>query len=109
MDLFQKDYARDHDGIRYEFLASGIEPVHGMPTQRVPLRVASGTCTIVIAMRSEFSEGQLPNETPKRSARSDVSSFATLFTGVKKIYEECVVGGNQPGWYETGTFSHCKF
>ena len=43
LDLFFNDYARDHDGTKYEFLASGVLPVHGIPTQRVPLKVAYGT------------------------------------------------------------------
>lgn len=43
LDLFYIDYTRDHDGTKYEFLASGVLPVHGIPTQRVPLKVAHGT------------------------------------------------------------------
>lgn len=43
LDLFFIDYTRDHDGTKYEFLASGVLPVHGIPTQRVPLKVAYGT------------------------------------------------------------------
>ena len=43
LDLFYNDYTRDHDGTKYEFLASGVLPVHGIPTQRVPLKVAHGT------------------------------------------------------------------
>ena len=43
LDLFYNDYTRDHDGTKYEFLASGVLPVHGIPTQRVPLKVAYGT------------------------------------------------------------------
>ena len=42
LQLFYDDYARDHDGTKYEFLASGVTPVHGIPTQRVPLKVAFG-------------------------------------------------------------------
>lgn len=45
LDLFFNDYTRDHDGTKYEFLASGVLPVHGIPTQRVPLKVAYGTST----------------------------------------------------------------
>ena len=48
IDLFFNDYTRDHDGTKYEFLASGVTPVHGIPTQRVPLKVAYG------ALRSLF-------------------------------------------------------
>lgn len=43
LDLFYNDYTRDHDGTKYEFLASGVLPVHGIPTQRVPLKVGHGT------------------------------------------------------------------
>lgn len=43
IELFFNDYTKDHDGTKYEFLASGVTPVHGIPTQRVPLKVAYGT------------------------------------------------------------------
>ena len=42
LELFFNDYTKDHDGTKYEFLASGVTPVHGIPTQRVPLKVAYG-------------------------------------------------------------------
>lgn len=42
IELFYNDYTRDHEGIKYEFLASGVTPVHGIPTQRVPLKVGYG-------------------------------------------------------------------
>ena len=42
IELFFNDYTRDHEGAKYEFLASGVTPVHGIPTQRVPLKVAHG-------------------------------------------------------------------
>ncbi len=42
INLFYNDYVKDHGGTRYEFLASGVTPVHGIPTQRVPLKVAIG-------------------------------------------------------------------
>ena len=42
IELFYNDYTRDHEGIKYEFLASGVTPVHEIPTQRVPLKVAYG-------------------------------------------------------------------
>ena len=42
IELFFNDYTRDHENIKYEFLASGVTPVHGIPTQRVPLKVAYG-------------------------------------------------------------------
>ena len=42
LQLFLTDYALDHGGTKYEFLASGVTPVHGIPTQRVPLKVAYG-------------------------------------------------------------------
>ena len=43
LELFYNDYTKDHEGIKYEYLASGVTPVHGIPTQRVPLKVAHGT------------------------------------------------------------------
>ena len=42
IELFYNDYTRDHENTKYEFLASGVTPVHGMPTQRVPLKVGHG-------------------------------------------------------------------
>lgn len=42
IDLFYSDYVKDHEGARYEYLASGVDPVHDIPTQRVPLRVSAG-------------------------------------------------------------------
>lgn len=42
LELFFSDYTKDHDGTKYEFLASGVTPVHGIPTQRVPLKVGYG-------------------------------------------------------------------
>ena len=42
LELFYTDYAQDHAGAKYEFLASGVPPVHGIPTQRVPLKVPYG-------------------------------------------------------------------
>ena len=43
LELFYNDYVKDHEGIKYEFLSSGVTPVHGIPTQRVPLKAAHGT------------------------------------------------------------------
>lgn len=104
INLFYSDYVKDHESTRYEFLASGVDPVHGIPTQRVPFKVGSGTCVVVIAMRSQFKQGQLPNETPFRSARSDISSFRKLYLGVEEINGTCVGPEGQPGWYETGEY-----
>ena len=42
IDIFYHDYVKDHSNIPYEFLTSGVDPVHGIPTQRLPLKVASG-------------------------------------------------------------------
>ena len=42
LELFFTDYTRDHEGIKYEYLASGVTPVHEIPTQRVPLKVGHG-------------------------------------------------------------------
>ena len=42
IDIFYHDYVKDHGPIPYEFLTSGVDPVHGIPTQRVPLKVSSG-------------------------------------------------------------------
>lgn len=42
LELFYTDYTKDHGGTKYEFLGSGVPPVHGIPTQRVPLKVGYG-------------------------------------------------------------------
>ena len=42
ISIFYHDYVKDHGPIPYEFLVSGIDPVHGIPTQRVPLKVGYG-------------------------------------------------------------------
>lgn len=103
LDLFFTDYTQDHDGTKYEFLASGVTPVHGIPTQRVPLKVGYGTCYVVIAMRNMFVEGELPGETPSRSAGSDISSFAELYQNALDVYAECSEPEvNKPGWYPAG-------
>ncbi|KAF6231637.1 hypothetical protein HO173_010169 [Letharia columbiana] len=103
LELFFTDYTLDHDGTKYEFLASGVTPVHGIATQRVPLKVAFGTCYVVIAMRNMFVEGELPGETPSKSAGSDISSFAELYQNALEIYAECSQPEvNQPGWYPAG-------
>jgi len=56
-------------------------------------------------MRSQFRPGQLPNETPFKSARSDISSFRTLYHGVQEIDAACSAKESQPGWYEIGMFT----
>lgn len=101
MNLFYNDYVRDHGDTIYEFLRSGVTPVRKIPTQRLPLKVAHGTCFIVIAMRSQFKEGELPAETPSPSAGSDVSSFAQIFRGLALIDYKCAQDGI-PGWYPAG-------
>ncbi|KAL9069679.1 MAG: hypothetical protein Q9161_005380 [Pseudevernia consocians] len=103
LELFYIDYARDHDGTKYEFLSSGVTPVHGIPTQRVPLKAAHGTCFVVIAMRNMFMEGELPGETPFKSAGSDISSFSQLYQNALDVYAKCSAPEvNQPGWYPAG-------
>ena len=42
ISIFYHDYVKDHGPIPYEFLTSGVDPVHGIPTQRVPLKVGFG-------------------------------------------------------------------
>ena len=65
----------------------------------------TGTCFIVIAMRSQFKEGELPAETPSPSARSDVSSFAQIYRGLDAIDRNCARYG-VPGWYPAGMAPH---
>ena len=45
--IFYHDYVKDHNNIKYEFLAQGVDPTHGIPTQRLPLKVSFGTCILV--------------------------------------------------------------
>ena len=33
IDIFYHDYVKDHNHIPYEFLTSGVDPVHGIPTR----------------------------------------------------------------------------
>ena len=62
-----------------------------------------GTCYVVIAMRNMFVEGELPGETPYRSAGSDISSFAELYQNTLEVYSKCATPEvNQPGWYPAG-------
>ena len=44
-ELFYNDYVRHHNGQRYEFFAPYNHPIHEIPTQRVPLKFASGNRT----------------------------------------------------------------
>lgn len=67
------------------------------------LTLGLGTCFVVIAMRNMFVEGELPGETPSKSAGSDISSFAELYQNALEIYAECSQPEvNQPGWYPAG-------
>ncbi|KAL6716610.1 hypothetical protein ACLMJK_006178 [Lecanora helva] len=102
IEIFNNDYVQTHEGTRYEFYTSKVSPIHGIPAQRVPLKFAHGTCTVAIAMRNQFNWGELPHETPFRSAPSDVSSFQKIYQGVLEINNECVEMDGQPGWYESG-------
>ena len=52
--IFYHDYVKDHNSIKYEFLAQGIDPAHGIPTQRLPLKVGFGTCFVVCTIRNDF-------------------------------------------------------
>ena len=64
-----------------------------------------GTCFIVIAMRNMFVKGELPGETPSRSAGSDISSFTQIYQNAQDVYGTCSNPEvNQPGWYPAGRF-----
>ena len=118
LTLFHNDYVRDHGDTKYEFLRSGVTPVRGIATQRLPLKIATGTararswcksavdiltgtCFVVIAMRNQFKQGELPAETPSPSAGSDISSFEQIYRGLLAIDGKCAKDGN-PGWYPAG-------
>lgn len=62
-----------------------------------------GTCFVVIAMRNMFVEGELPGETPSKSAGSDISSFTDLYQNALDVYGKCSNPEvNEPGWYPAG-------
>lgn len=51
IQIFYHDYVKDHKSIKYEFLAHAVDPTHGIPTQRLPLRVSYGTCNVVCTLK----------------------------------------------------------
>lgn len=42
LSLFHADYVRDHRTTKYEYLSSGVHPVHGIATQRLPIKSSHG-------------------------------------------------------------------
>ena len=40
--MFNDEYVQNHGGARYEFYNVDHQPIHGIPTQRVPLKFGSG-------------------------------------------------------------------
>lgn len=69
------------------------------------LSVELGTCFVVVAMRNMFVAGELPGETPSRSAGSDISSFTQIYQNAQDVYGKCSNPEvNQPGWYPAGRF-----
>lgn len=58
IQLFKTDYADDHKDRRYEFLASGVDPTRGIPTQRVPLRVTIGSKQPLYPISAENSKSR---------------------------------------------------
>ena len=57
---------------------------------------------VVIAMRSQFKEGELPFEMPSPSALSDVASFEDLWRGLQAVARKCSHPFGEPGWYPAG-------
>ena len=55
IDIFFHDYVKDHTNIPYEFLTSGIDPVHGIPTQRLPLKVSWGKRIAAVSTQCSHS------------------------------------------------------
>ena len=39
---FNKEYVQTHEGQRYEYYNSKFSPIHGIPTQRVPMKFGYG-------------------------------------------------------------------
>ena len=65
-------------------------------------------------MRNMFVEGELPGDTPFKSAGSDISSFSQLYQNALDVYAKCSAPEvNQPGWYPAGnsptSFNHFTF
>ena len=42
INIFNTEYVENHDGARYEFYNTQGQPIHGIPTQRVPLKFSYG-------------------------------------------------------------------
>ena len=53
-------------------------------------------------MRNTFKEGELPAETPRRSAGSDVSSFQQVYQALLDVDKKCSEPHGQPGWHPVG-------
>ena len=54
-------------------------------------------------MRNMFVKGELPGETPSRSAGSDISSFSQLYQNALDVYAQCSEPEkSEPGWYPAG-------
>ena len=42
ISIFNEDYVQNHGGARYEYYNADHKPIHGIPTQRVPLKFGFG-------------------------------------------------------------------
>lgn len=83
--------ATDRRRTLYTFLAYGQQATSSFPTIYTPRRYVRRTCTIAIAMISEFLPGMLPDISPGIDwPGSDVSDFGTINTRASGMLEECV-------------------
>lgn len=54
-------------------------------------------------MRNQFREGELPGESPFRSAGSDISDFQKLYQAALETYAACGKPElSEPGWQPAG-------
>ena len=93
---------RSHD---FEFLAIGATGETKHDKIRLPRKYTVDTCTLVIAMLSDFTEYSLPGQIRERKEyeRSDVSKFSYLWSVAAWVDGHCP-GARNPlfGWCATG-------
>ena len=67
------------------------------------IAIPTGTCTIALAMRIDFGDGELPGESSKKEfALSDISTFQRLYDAAKAVDKACVTTRGLSGWHAEG-------
>ena len=92
----------EFEGTEFEFLAPGAFPMHAIPVVQTPMKVTSGTCTLVIAMLSSFIPGTLPGVGPQAYPLTDPSSFRDIYFTALGLSVQCTRRQRRPGWSRTG-------